>query len=337
MDEQNPKYDFCPKCGALTKDGVCQSCNYKGKLSLGKKRLQVGTMIVLTGSIFLGLISVAFFVGGVAITEVKSKLGAQTSENQERGFMPEFSSEKEEPLSAGEDPFLAEGYVSMWGSDHTNHTRDSFVGEYYESLCDSIDYEVKYGVDREYYEYISEEGNVTFKIAYIQLEGDIPNLDQLNQEIKDTTCYYLDSYFESYQADEEYQGYIEYYIDSYIPYNDNSKMSIVLDESWSVDGDSGFTLYGINIDLEKGSILPNDSMITITETLANEFRTISDAQNGTGITGLDNITDQELVDLLSDTTSNIIFYTPMGLEIGYNYMVTDYYGWVTVTWKKELE
>ena len=337
MDEQNPKYDFCPKCGALTKDGVCQSCNYKGRLSLRKKRLQVGTMIALTGSVFLGLISAAFFVGGVAITEVKSKLGAQTIENQGRGFMPEFSSEKEAPLLAGEDPFLAEGYVSMWGSDHTNHTRDSFVGEYYESLCDSIDYEVKYGVNREYYEYISEEGNVTFKIAYIQLEGEIPNLDQLNQEIKDTTCYYLDSYFESYQADEEYQGYIEYYIDSYIPYNDNGKMSIVLDESWSVDGDSGFTLYGINIDLEKGSILPNDSMITITETLANEFRTISDAQNGTGITGLDNITDQELVDLLSDTTSNIIFYTPMGLEIGYNYMVTDYYGWVTVTWKKELE
>lgn len=48
----------------------------------------------------------------------------------------------------------------------------------------------------EYYEYISEEGNITFKVAYIQLEGDIPNLETLNEKIRESTCYYVDSYFE---------------------------------------------------------------------------------------------------------------------------------------------
>ncbi len=333
MEEKNPKYDFCQKCGALTIDGICQSCSYKSKKNAGKKRVIVGIVIALAAAIFVLLIGVALYAGRFVVNEVRDQLGIQSEEPLDRGLIPDFSQKNKSSVSDGKDPFLADDYVSMWGSDHQNYERESFQGEYYESLCDSVDYDVSYGINREYYEYISEEGNVTFKVAYIQLEGNIPNLDALNAKIKSTTCYYIDSYFESYQPEEEYQGYIEYFADSYIPYNDESKLSIVLDESWSVDGDSGFTLYGINIDLNSGMVLENDSIITISDQFVSDFRKKSDLQNGTGISGLEGITDQELSTYLTDDASSIVFYTPLGLEVGYNYMVSDYYGWVTVSFE----
>ena len=331
MGEKNTKYDFCPKCGALTKDGVCQSCHYKSGNHSGNKKIVVGMVIALTGAVFILLIGIALYFGRVVVNEVKDQLGIQEEIQTERSFAPDLSKEKEVEETAGEDPFLADGYVNMWGGDHVNYDRDSFQTTYYESICDSIDYNVTYGINREYYEYISEEGNVTFKVAYIQLEGDIPNLETLNEKIRESTCYYVDSYFESYQESEDYQGYIEYFSDSYIPYNDENKLSIVLDENWSIDGDSGFSLYGINIDLTSGMILENSSVITISDEFADIFRSKSDLQNGTGISGLDNITNEELVQYLTDDSSSIIFFTPIGLELGYNYTVSDYSGWVTVS------
>lgn len=334
MDENNSKYDFCPKCGALTKDGVCQSCHYRSGSHSGNKRLVVGFVIALTAAVFILLIGITLYFGGFVVNEVKDQLGIQGEKQIERSLVPDLSKENEPAVSNGEDPFLADGYVNMWGGDHTNYDRNSFQTDYYESLCDSIDYDVSYGINREYYEYVSEEGNVTFKVAYIQLEGNIPNIDTLNKKIRETTCYYVDSYFESYQETDDYQGYIEYYSDSYISYNDENSLSVVLDENWSIDGDSGFTLYGINIDLTSGMILDNSSIISVNEEFADAFRDKSDLQNGTGISGLDSISNVELLQYLNDDSTSIVFFTPLGLEIGYNYTVSDYYGWVTVTFKE---
>lgn len=45
------------------------------------------------------------------------------------------------------------------------------------------------------------------------------------------------------------------------------------------------------------------------------------------------MTDEQLQDFLSDSDTNIIFYTPVGLEIGFNYTTSSSSGWVTVTIK----
>lgn len=41
MSEQAGKIDFCPKCGALTQNGVCQSCGYQ----LGTDAEQIRTEV----------------------------------------------------------------------------------------------------------------------------------------------------------------------------------------------------------------------------------------------------------------------------------------------------
>ena len=43
MMDQSGKFDFCPKCGALARDGVCQSCGYHLKNSVPKNDMKQGS------------------------------------------------------------------------------------------------------------------------------------------------------------------------------------------------------------------------------------------------------------------------------------------------------
>ena len=59
-----------------------------------------------------------------------------------------------------------------------------------------------------------------------------------------------------------------------------------------------------------------------------EFRKKSDVQNGE-IIYLTGMTDQEITDHFN-SSNIIVFYTPKGMEIGFNYEE----GWVTVTYEE---
>ena len=41
MKEQTERFNFCPKCGALTRDGVCQSCGYHLQSDNGQNNTQI--------------------------------------------------------------------------------------------------------------------------------------------------------------------------------------------------------------------------------------------------------------------------------------------------------
>ena len=116
----------------------------------------------------------------------------------------------------------------------------------------------------------------------------------------------------------------------YVTYMDEEKISIVLEESYVMDGQSSISLYSINIDLISGEVLNNGSLIKYNQQLADEFRSQNDYQNGT-VPVVDSMDDEQLLDFLSDENTNIVFYTPVGLEIGFNYTTSDSTGWVTAT------
>lgn len=235
----------------------------------------------------------------------------------------------------GEDPFLADGYVNNWGTNHDNYSKDEFSGDYYESICECIDESVDYKINREFYDYESPDSNVVIRVAFYQLEGDIPNIDELNDEILAYSAYMAGNYFDNYPEGSDYEGIIELNTDSYVTFNDSKIMSIVLNEYWNIDGGTGFDLYGINVDLQNGVLFENNEILDIDEGFAGTFRKRNNIQNEYDgkIEAVDEITDQEIADSLNDTTTSIIFYTPMGMEVGYNYTYNDYYGWVTVTFK----
>ena len=90
---------------------------------------------------------------------------------------------------------------------------------------------------------------------------------------------------------------------------DEEKISIVLEESYVMDGQSSISLYSINIDLISGEVLNNGSMIEYSQQLVDEFRSQNDYQNGQ-VDAVENMDDEQLQDFLSDENTNIVFYTP---------------------------
>ena len=90
----------------------------------------------------------------------------------------------------------------------------------------------------------------------------------------------------------------------------------------------------VNIDMESKMALTNSQLLEINDQFSVDFRNRSQEQNGE-ISYLYNFTDQEITELLTNEESLIIFYTPLGMEVGFNYYYG--YGWVTVTYKDYKE
>ena len=393
MKEQTERFDFCPKCGALTRDGVCQSCGYHLQSDNGQNNTQINNperngdrsyadmntqyynpgyvpvnqtpkkndttviVAVVIGAVILFLLLFAVTIFSVMLITVKSSQTNETNnytevteenvQNPDNGqnfaddnfFGDEEERGKEEELQPnqeanGTDPFLTDDYENRWGTNHENHNKADFTGEYYDNIVECIDESVDYQVNRKYYEYQSDNGNVLLRVAYYQLEGDIPNIDELNDEIMAYSAYMAGNYFENY-SESDYEGTMELSTDSYITFNDDRILSILLNEEYAIDGTGGFDLYGINVDLQNGVILENDKILDVDEAFASTFRERNEAQNEYDgkIPAVDNLTDGEIAEELASADSNIIFYTPMGMEVGFNYANENGVGWVTVTYK----
>lgn len=235
------------------------------------------------------------------------------------------------------DIYLAEDYVSTFGSNHDNHSLDEFTGTYYEPFCDCIDESVDYGLTRhymEYYDYV-DSIHLSAYISYYEITGDvIPNQDALNEEIFRYTVHDLLAQLDGYTDYGWYTGSALILVDSFVTYNDGEKMSILLDVNISEDGSAlaESYIYGINIDLVNGEIMENGSILVSGSEFAAIFRERCCTQNGTDIDGLNYLEDYELAAFLGDSSTNIVFYTPYGMEYGYAYELSDgAKGWMTIT------
>ena len=113
-----------------------------------------------------------------------------------------------------------------------------------------------------------------------------------------------------------------------LPYMDEDMLSIVFDKRIYSDlGLVGVYLICVNVDMKNGVVLDNGDMLTIDDDFSVDFRTRSDEQNGE-IDSLNYMTDQQITDYFN-SDGLIVFYTPKGMEIGFNYEE----GWVTVTYE----
>lgn len=206
--------------------------------------------------------------------------------------------------------------------------------DYYVTLADSIRNDLSYTVEWEEYDYVDDETGATTQGRYPQLKGgNIPHLDELNEEIKYEATYYSNLYGYYRQQQEEEDLYYASASQGYVTYMDEEKISIVLRESYAMNMESYISLYSINIDLVSGELMDNGQMIEYTPQLAEAFREQDAYQNGTA-QAVEEMTDEQLQDFLSDSDTNIIFYTPVGLEIGFNYTTSTSSGWVTATIKE---
>lgn len=234
------------------------------------------------------------------------------------------------------DFYLNKDYQSTFGSNHDNHTLSEFTGQYYEPFVDCIDTSYDYRLSRHYLTYsnVVDEVIVNADIAYIQFEGDtIPNEEELNRRILEMTANDFWGYLQGQTSLAYIPSEVNFMVDSFIPYNDGEKMSILLDVNTYLDGyREEHYIYAINIDLVNGEIMDNASILKIDEDFGAMFRERNNAQNGEDVIAVVNCTDKELADLLSDPDTNIVFFSPYGMEVGINYMADGYsWGWVSIT------
>ena len=82
--------------------------------------------------------------------------------------------------------------------------------------------------------------------------------------------------------------------------------------------------------IESGEEIAPEEMTDIDQELAMRFQAQDKIQNN-GVEYVQDLTADYLLPILKDPNRAVFFYTPVGLEVGFNYET----GWVTVTLKEQ--
>lgn len=289
----------------------CRHCTQNRKMSPTALVFMLLTVI----TVFAVAITIAFLVTVFCLVKVSSGQAGQSEVNtvDEGDGSPYI---KNPPKGNQEGTY---GEIPIPGIGNS--------GEYYGEITDAIRTDLDYTIEWENYEYEGNNDNVVIAVDYPVVKGDIPNLEAINDMIDDETEYF-EEYYKEYSKymmpDERFMVYSE----GYVTYMDQEVMSVVFCEMIYTDYWTDYGLYCLNIDVESGMVLDNNSIMEIDDEFAVDFRKRCSQQNG-AVSDLDYMTDQEIVYYLTSGGTSILFYTPMGMEVGMNF--GEYY--VTVTYK----
>ena len=221
-----------------------------------------------------------------------------------------------------------------WKDEPYNYAPEDVGDEFYYELCNCIDRNVDYRINFETFEDSDESQNICMRINYYQLDGDIPNLETINEALKETAMYYNTYYNDNIDDYEdifaEYgSGYVVD-VDSFVTYNDEEKISVVMNEYYESPVEINKHVVSLNIDLEAGIILYNTDFFDISEEFLEYYRDTCRDQNGS-VPALREFDNDELRRFFEDEDDLILYYTPCGFEVGINYETDESYGWVTAT------
>ncbi len=345
---ENRDYGFCPRCGALMRDGVCSSCGYTSRPSAqpnvpggagqgqaaqgnpgqqpygtaGQPYMQ-GTPYVQAQErkkskkglfIALGVIAGVLLLIGLilAIVFFGQAVGRAVSLEQESS-------------NDSYDDYYDDGYYDDYYDDY-EYYEPSEDDPYYREIVDStrtdLDYGISWIVDSITPDDV--EDYCTYYSTYPLLTGGDGAYDAVNDTIAGKALEYKDTY-------SDYAGGCTTY--GYVTYMDETRISVVFQHSIYEETQTIPRVSALTFDLETGQEITPDQMTEIDDELVMRFRSQNETQNGS-IEFIDNASDEELLALLQDPDQNIFFYSPVGLEAGFNYDSEEYGGgWVTVTLK----
>ena len=352
-DDRN--YGFCPRCGALMQNGVCRSCGYTDHSSSGgssggaangsyggengqqqyqprppyvqsgpytqsgpypqgtpyvqaveRKKSRKGLIIALSviGAVILltGLIlSIVFFFRAL-------------------GRIPDAAD------SQYHDGY--NDYYDDYGDYDSGYYVPSEDDPYYREITDStstaLSYEISWIVDSITPD--DTENYCTYYSTYPILESGETDYSTVNSRIETAALEYKESY-------KDYPGGCSTL--GYVTYMDETMISVVFQHSLYEGNGTRPRISAVTFDLETGQEMRPEQMTEINEELVMRFRAQNTVQNG-AVDFVDNASDEELLALLSDPDAGVYFYSPVGLEVGFNYESDEYGGgWVSVTLKDQ--
>lgn len=206
--------------------------------------------------------------------------------------------------------------------------RESNNFEYYEfhdELRDDLFY---WGEFETFEETFGENDRILFSISYpvfYNNEGiDFTGINNAVQKELNLLKNYAESVAEWVGEDEQFVFEAE----SYVTYMDEEVLSIAYVEHGYLNGDYHESyVVSVNVDMNSKMMLTNSQLLDIDDEFSIEFRKRCEKQNGE-IRSLDYFSDQDITEMLNSEDELILFYTPIGMEVGLNY----YNGWVTVTY-----
>lgn len=276
--------------------------------------------LVITGSMLLLIILV--FAGWffLRLNGSNDKPAAWVREEPRSDFWTQ-EDEREKPKKSTEE--YEKDTESIYGT-----TPDA---DYYSGLTDSINTTTDYSIEWQNYSFEDPDTNADISVVYPQIIGEkIPNLELLNENLEAYAMSVVDFYSDFYLPQAGSSDYLYAVAAVFVTYNDDSTMSVVVQEEIQLQDALHQYLCCLNVDLVNGKFSWNTDMLELDDAFLAEFRKQVALQNGYNL----EFTNQELYEYLSNEDTLILFYTPVGLEVGINF-VNDYgeVAWVSATIK----
>ncbi|WP_337663765.1 hypothetical protein, partial [Suilimivivens sp.] len=211
--------------------------------------------------------------------------------------------------------------------DFLNGDSDEEYYDFEQDIRDDLSYEVELEeFDKEDYD-CPEGTEARLAITYPVVTGDIPNVEEINRKLYEEVTA-ADEYITAVADLMEDGDSFEYQSECYVTYMDEDILSVAFQERGILnDSMIGAVIVSMNFDLQTGLPVGNTGILDIDDEFAIDFRKRCEEQNGE-INGLNYYSDQQIREYLTNENSLIIFYTPLGMEVGINY--DD--GWATVTY-----
>lgn len=286
----------------------------KGKWSSGKIAAiivcSICAAIVLGGTFFISALQLAENIKHTEILQNREEQGHK-SEYKNQG-------DKGEEDTEDFDSFQAE-------SDDKKRSNAEYY-DFHNEIRKDLSYQIEF---KTYGSIIGDDGNISIKMEYPVVACDDMNGAEginhaIQREIEEVQAY-GESVTDWISRDQTFSFESE----CYVTYMDEDILSIVYVEYGYLDEEVCESyVVSVNIDMESKMAMTNSQLLNINDTFSVDFRERCEKQNGK-IHFFDTLSDQDITYLLTAEDTLIVFFTPLGMEIGLNYS----YGWVTVTYQ----
>lgn len=224
-------------------------------------------------------------------------------------------------------------------SNERNDAADSDDGyvpdaqdEYYVTIVDSLRDDLDYSVEWVNDEIVSEDGESSLYMIYPQLTGNIPYIEWLNEKIQEAGR--TGENLLAYAEEDDFKVHI--LNEGYVTYMDENTLSIVFLEYVYIDDIANYLprIMDLNIDVKSGDVLSHEEMVDYGAALTEKVYQQNQYQNSTDLEELG--WSNEYIEELLQGYDGVAFYTPVGLEVGFNYDDDESgaIGWITVTIKE---
>ncbi len=322
---------FCPKCGAVLYDGVCASCGYgrakkhknysSGQKKTKKSSSQAGIVVLVV----VILILVGTMTGlAVAFSQVQDVFSDWTE------IVPAMPAPEPEPESV-----LPDGPTSgiydwsndwnfEWGEDFEDNYEfeeyvpdlsDDFYKEIVSTTVRGLDYDIAWNSNFIYPD--DDNSYASFSCIYPSvINSELSFVEEINAAIKAEALSYKPVAMEGDNFG---------YVDCYVTYMTSGLLSVVFVYDAYEGEDNQFGISALNFDMVTGEQLTMEEMLP-TYDFIDKYRETCEVQNGIE---LDNLSDDEIMAMITNPETGVAFYNPVGIDIGFNYPE----GWMTVTLK----